>query len=323
MNEFELIRTFFARQPIARADVLVGIGDDAAVFQAPPGMQTVITSDMLVAGVHFFVDADPLSVGHKALAVNLSDLAAMGAEPAWFTLALSLPDADAAWLTQFSEGVFGLARRYDAQLIGGDTVRGPLTIAITACGLVPQGKALLRAGARPGDQIYVTGELGDAGLALLHAQGQLSLAEADGLAVADRLIRPMPRIDAGIRLRDLATSMIDISDGLLADLGHVLTASEVGARIVRDTVPLSTVYRAHLAHVGWDIALANGDDYELCFTVPASRCGELAKLAVDCKLTHIGEITATPGLHVFDTAGKRHHTENAGHDHFGRAHTSA
>jgi thiamine-monophosphate kinase len=267
VNEFELIRRFFARQDMTRADVVAGIGDDAALLQPPAGQQLAVTSDLLVSGIHFLSDADPQALGHKALAVNLSDLAAMGAEPAWFMLNLALPKADAGWLEFFCRGLFELAREYRVQLVGGDTSRGPLAIAIEAHGFVPPGQALRRSGAKTGDRIYVTGTLGDAGLALRHRLGGISLPERELAAVAARLDRPVPRVREGLLLRGLAHGAIDISDGLLADLGHVLEQSRVGARIHLDKIPLSPVCRAYLPETGWDLVLANGDDYELCFTV--------------------------------------------------------
>ncbi len=318
MNEFDLIRTFFASQPVTRDDVAVGIGDDASVVKAPAGMQTVVSTDVLIAGVHFPPDTDAASVGHKALAVNLSDLAAMGAEPAWFTLGLTLPGVDTAWLQEFCAGMFGLARRYNVQLIGGDTSRGPLAIAVSAYGLVPEGKALLRSGAKPGDRLYVTGELGDAGLALKHRRGELQLPDRDITAIVDRLEQPIPRIGEGMALRGIAHCAIDLSDGLLADLGHMLEASGVGARIHLDRIPLSAVYRAHLAETGWDLALANGDDYELCFTVPPEKISALEKLKTEfpCGFTPIGDIEAETGLRVVDEAGKPYSFKATGHDHF-------
>ncbi len=314
MTEFELIRTYFAAQSLARADVRVGIGDDAAIVRAPAGMETVVTTDVLAAGVHFFSDVDPTALGHKSLAVNLSDLAAMGAEPAWFLLNLTLPEATASWLQGFAAGMLALARRHNVQLIGGDTSRGPLSVGITAIGLVPEGKGLLRSGARPGDLIYVTGTLGDAALALAQRRGKRSFRADETAAIEARLDRPVPRIGEGVALRDLASSAIDVSDGLLADLGHILEASGVGARLTLDAIPLSAVYRARLAEVGWDYALAGGDDYELCVTVPPKN--EPAIDAAKLALTAIGEITAEPGLEVYDGSGRRYQPTDTGYNHF-------
>ncbi len=318
MNEFELIRRYFASQGLAREEVVLGIGDDGAIVRVPGGVEQVITTDVLVEGRHFLVDADAAAVGHKALAVNLSDLAAMGAEPAWFTLALCLPRADARWLEGFCSGLFALAHRYQVALIGGDTVRGPLTVTIQAHGLVPRGQALRRAGARAGDRLYVSGTLGDAALVLKHHRGELALSGAERAALQRLLDYPEPRVQAGVALRGLASSCIDVSDGLLADLGHVLEASGVGARVDLGRVPLSEPYRRHLPDVRWEPALAGGDDYELCFTVPASRESELTtrRKQLGCELTCIGEIEQAPGLRVFDPQGRDYPVATRGYDHF-------
>jgi thiamine-monophosphate kinase len=318
VNEFELIRTFFARQEVARPDGTAGIGDDAALLQPPAGQQLAVTSDLLVSGVHFLPDADPFSLGHKALAVNLSDLAAMGAEPAWFMLNLALPKADARWLEPFCRGMFELAREYNVQLVGGDTSRGPLTIAIEAHGFVPPGMAMKRSGAKAGDRIYVTGTLGDAALALRHRLGGIRLPEPDLTAVADRMDRPTPRVREGMILRGLAHSAIDISDGLLADLGHILEMSRVGARINLDKIPVSPVCRAHIPETGWDMVLASGDDYELCFTVPEANVAVLEKLQSACGFHPIGVIEAELGLRIVDADGKPYQPHETGHDHFAK-----
>jgi thiamine-monophosphate kinase len=316
MTEFELIRTFFARQDVARPDVVAGIGDDAALLQPPAGQQLAVTSDLLVSGVHFLPDADPFSLGHKALAVNLSDLAAMGAEPAWFMLNLALPRADAHWLEAFSRGMFQLAREHNVQLVGGDTSRGPLAIAIEAHGFVPPGAALKRSGAQAGDRIYVTGTLGDAALALRQRLGGIRLPENDMAAITGRMDRPTPRVREGMMLRGLAHSAIDISDGLLADLGHILEMSRVGARINLDKIPVSPVCRSHIRETGWDMVLASGDDYELCFTVPEANVAALEKLQPACGFHHIGVIETEPGLRIVDAAGKPYQPRQSGHDHF-------
>lgn len=318
MNEFELIRRYFASQGVAREEVLLGIGDDAAVVRVPAGMEQVITTDVLVEGRHFFVGADAAAVGHKALAVNLSDLAAMGAQPAWFTLALALPEADERWLEGFCTGLFTLARRYEIALIGGDTVRGPLTVAIQAHGLVPQGRALRRAGARAGDRLYVTGTLGDAALAVKHRRSELALTGTERDLFQQRLDYPEPRVQAGVALREMASSCIDVSDGLLADLGHVLEASGVGARIELGRLPVSQAYRRYLPRVHWEPALAGGDDYELCFTMPAAREAELPahREELGCEVACIGEIEQRPGLRVVDPQGRDYVSATRGYDHF-------
>ncbi len=316
MTEFELIRTFFARQPVSRSDVAIGIGDDAALLRPPAGQQLAVTSDLLVAGIHFFPEVDPVSLGHKALAVNLSDLAAMGAEPAWFLLNLTLPQVDTHWLEKFCQGMFDLASQYNMQLVGGDTSRGPLAIAIEAHGFVPEALALRRSGAKAGDQIYVTGTLGEAALALCHRLGEIQLAESDFSAVADRLDRPVPRVREGMGLRGIAHSAIDISDGLLADLGHILEMSQVGARIFLDRIPVSPVCRSHIKAAGWDSVLAGGDDYELCFTVPKKNIAALEKLQAPGGFHCIGEIEAESGLRIVDESGKPYRSTFTGHDHF-------
>ena len=318
MNEFELIRRYFARQPVTRADVALGIGDDAALLQPPAGQQLVVTTDLLISGVHFLPDADPVALGHKALAVNLSDLAAMGAEPAWFLLNLALPAADESWLAKFSAGLFELAQRYHVQLVGGDTSRAPqIVIAIEAHGFVPAGQALERAGAKTGDHIFVTGPLGDAGLALRHRQGKLRLLDAELASCAVRMDRPQPRVEEGLALRGIASSAIDISDGLVADLGHILGMSHVGARLELARLPLSPAYRTHLAEVGWDVALANGDDYELCFTVPPGKLAALEQTKTRFPgITEIGLIESGSGVRILDAASKPYVPKIAGHDHF-------
>lgn len=318
MTEFELIQKFFAAQSVARDDVAIGIGDDAAVLTPPPGKQLVVTTDTLVEGVHFLPGSDPVAVGHKALAVNLSDLAAMGAEPAWFLLNIVLPAANEAWLRDFCEGLFALASMHKIQLVGGNTSRGPLVIAIEAHGFVPEGEAVRRSGAEAGDSIYVTGEFGDAALALQHKLGKRDLLAADFETIRSRCERPTPRVREGMLLRRFATSAIDISDGLVADLSHILEASGTGALIVRDRVPISDTYRKQLDDIGWDMALAGGEDYELCFTVPARHDAEFAhwQSKFGCRVTCIGEVVSGPGLQILDAAGNIYRPASAGYQHF-------
>ena len=318
MTEFELIRTFFARQPVSRADVATGIGDDAALLRPPAGQLFAATSDLLVSGVHFLPDVEPRSLGHKALAVNLSDLAAMGAEPAWFLLNLVLPDVDVPWLERFCSGMFDLARTHNVQLVGGDTSRGPLTIGIEAQGFVPEAAALRRSGAGIGDRIYVTGTLGDAAVALQHRLGKQRLSSDDFAAVVERLDRPTPRVREGMALRGLAHGAIDISDGLVADLGHILEMSRVGARIFLDKIPVSPVCRAHIKKSGWEAALAMGDDYELCFTVSPQNASAVEKLPFACGLHCIGEIESEPGLRIVDQSGGSYRPAFTGYDHFAK-----
>lgn len=318
LGEFDLIRRYFT--PAASSPtVKVGVGDDAAVVALPPAMQLAVTTDTLVAGVHFPNCTDPYSIGHKALAVNLSDLAAMGATPAWFTLNLSLPAVDSSWLQDFSAGLFALARQYSIDLIGGDTTRGPLSITITAHGFVPAAGALLRTGARVGDRIYVSGTLGDAGIALRMLEKKLVLAADFQPQVFAKLNRPTPRVAEGLQLRGLASACIDLSDGLLADLGHILARSGVGARVDVRRLPVSKAYDSVFGDIGgWDLALAHGDDYELCFTVPAAKQMAFNRIVpqFQCGFAHIGDIEAEAGLRLITDQGRSYVAASQGFDHF-------
>jgi len=317
LSEFELIRRYFAALTPSRDDVLLGIGDDAALLKVPPGMELAVSIDTLVAGTHFLPDVSPLRLGCKSLAVNLSDLAAMGAEPAWATLALTLPAVDSGWLQDFAEGFAELAGRYGVQLVGGDTTRGPLSLTLQLHGFVPEGQALRRRGGHPGDRIYVTGRLGDAALALLLLRRQGALRVPPPLL--RRLEMPQPRVEAGLALRGVASSAIDISDGLLADLGHLLEAGGGGARIELERLPLSGETAEFIAKEGdWSPALVGGDDYELCFTLPPERSGEVDEIARRLRLamTPIGEITREPGLHVMLPDGRPWQGRVRGYDHF-------
>jgi len=318
MNEFEAIHAFFSVQPIRRADVALGIGDDAALLRVPAGLELVATTDTLVADVHFLADTDPADLGYRALAVNLSDLAAMGAEPAWATLSLTLPSVDPSWLDRFCRGFYELATEFRVQLVGGNLARGPLNITVGAFGYVPEGMAMRRSGARAGDAIFVTGTLGDAAMALNHLLGRHKLEERAFSSVRDRLLRPQPRVREGLKLRSVASAAVDISDGLLADLGHVLEASGLGARVELARLPLSEVYRAALTQVGWEPALSQGDDYELCFTVAPERIAEVKTLeaTLGCAVTQIGETVTEAGLTVLDPSGSAYSAQFAGHDHF-------
>jgi thiamine-monophosphate kinase len=288
----------------------MGIGDDCARLRVGEGMELAVTTDMLVEGRHFLPDADPRALGHKALAVNLSDLAACGARPRWITLAIALKTADERWLAAFSEGLFSLAERCEVELVGGDTTRAErITIDITALGEVPRGQALTRGGARPGDDIWVSGELGGAALALVHPELP---------AAAKRLHEPEPRIALGVRLRGLASAAIDVSDGLAGDLGHILERSGVGARVRYDAIPKSTAF-ATLAdrRLESDCVLSGGDDYELLFTAGADRRALIGALAgeLGLSLARIGSIEASPGLQVVDADGKALPVKG-GFDHF-------
>jgi len=317
VNEFDLIRRFFMNQPVTRGDVRLGIGDDAALVTVPPGQELAITTDTLVAGVDFLTDADPEALGHKALAVNLSDLAAMAAEPAWFMLTLTLPAVDETWLASFARGLFALAKEHGVSLIGGDLSQGPLTIDVSAYGVVPAGQALRRNGAAPGDRIFVTGTLGDAALALWHLLDVQSLPPDDLSVAMARLQRPTPRVEEGRRLRGIASAAIDVSDGVLIDLGRLIEASGVGARLFLDRLPLSDFYRRHLAQVGYDRALATGDDYELCFTIPAGHLDALEQAGpFAAGITQIGEIVAGSAVTVLDATGSVYAPSRRGYDHF-------
>ena len=317
MNEIELIRRFFSSRPVTRRDVALGIGDDAALATVPPGMELVITTDSLVAGIDFLPDTDPGAVAHKALAVNLSDLAAMGADPAWFTLSLILPDADEQWLAPFAQGLFAIARRFDIELVGGDLSRGPLTVHIGAYGHVPAGEALRRDGAAIGDQIFVTGTIGDAALALAHLLDSKPVTPEDEAVIRERLDRPVPRVEEGRKLRKIASAAIDISDGLWKDLGHITAASGVGARVQLEQLPLSDVYRRHLGQIGYDPAIATGDDYELCFTVPRARVSKLNQAGpFAAGIKCIGEITKGTSVEFVDAQGNSYQPARRGYDHF-------
>jgi len=316
MSEFDLIRRYFTR---ATPGALLGVGDDAALLQASAGNALAVSTDMLVSGTHFLPDTDPFLLGHKTLAVNLSDLAAMGAAPRWATLAIALPEADEAWLAQFSAGFFALADQYGVELVGGDTTRGPLNLCVTIFGEVPAQQALRRSGAQVGDEIWVSGRLGDAALALAHLQDRITLSAAELSACLPALHQPQPRVALGLALRGVATGAIDISDGLLADLGHILEASQVGAQLDFAALPTSPVLYGHLSSpLARQCVLSGGDDYELCFTVPAARHAELPEIAarLNLPLTSIGKIVAGRGCIVHDAAGNPLNVEAGGYDHF-------
>ena len=324
MGEFELIERYFKR-PTRGATL--GVGDDCALLTPAPGMQLAVSSDLLLEGRHFLSTVDPFKLGHKALAVNLSDLAACGARPLAFTLALALPQADEAWLDGFSRGLFALADAHDCELIGGDTTRGPLAICITVFGEVPPGQALLRSGAQVGDDLYVSGTLGDARLALEVFRGTRSLPQAAFDAARERMEQPTPRVALGLALRGVATAAADISDGLVGDLGHILKASALGARI--DTsiaIKLiascghSTLGSSQIdADFALECVLAGGDDYELVFTAPPAARNRVKAAAVMAQtpVTCIGRIEAAPGLRLVDGAGVALERRFASFDHFG------
>ncbi|MCC4114102.1 thiamine-phosphate kinase [Aromatoleum toluclasticum] len=316
-SEFDLIRRHFTRP--ARHTAL-SVGDDAALLAPRAGMQLAVSTDMLVAGTHFFPDAEPEALGWKTLAVNISDLAAMGAEPRWAVLALSLPVADEAWIAAFARGFFACADAFGVDLAGGDTTRGPLNLCVTILGEVPAGAAITRGGARTGDDLWITGTPGHAALGLAHLRGEIALPPTAAQSCLASLHRPQPRVAFGQALRGVASAMLDVSDGLLGDLGHILESSGCGARIDVAALPLAALHAC-----GADEALSRrcllsgGDDYELLFTAPPSQREHLAALALGhgLPLSRIGTITATAGeLVLHETDGREHTTAHAGYDHF-------
>ena len=317
LSEFSLIDDYIATSATSRPDVHVGIGDDCAILDVPHGKSLAVSMDTLVAGRHFIDGANAVNLGHKSLAVNLSDLAAMGAEPAWATLSLTMPDANICWIQDFMQGFLALADRFGVQLVGGDTTRGPLSITVQIHGFVDPRLVMRRNGAQAGDLIYVTGSLGDAGLALrLQQAGKLDMARHRFLL--QRLDCPTPRISEGMQLASIATSAIDLSDGLIADLGHVVQQSHCGATIELQRLPCSTAVKQAIADSSeWSLPLSSGDDYELCFTVSKDKQQQLQQLAatLDCPLTHIGVIEQQPGIRCVTAEGTEI-TVKSGYDHF-------
>ena len=315
LGEFDLIGAYFTR-PVARA--ALGVGDDCALLVTAPGMQLAVSSDMLVEGRHFLSTVAPDRLGHKALAVNLSDLAACGARPLGFTLALALPRVDEAFLAGFSRGLLALADAHGCELVGGDTTRGPLNICITVFGEVPPGQALLRSGARAGDDLYVSGTVGDARLALEAFRGTAAV----GGGVLERVRRamelPTPRVALGLALRGVATSAIDVSDGLLGDLGHILRRSGVGGTVDVDALPRSADLASQPVAVQRECGLAGGDDYELLFTAPPDRAGAVDRAAHDSRVpvTRIGRIEVAPGVRLVDGRGEAVSQTFGSFDHF-------
>lgn len=318
LAEFDLIRDYFSNQSYDREDVVLGVGDDCALLTPPAGMELVVTSDTLVEEVHFQQGTDPRALGHKSLAVNLSDLAAMGATPAWVTLALTLPETDPVWLKSFSSGFLSLAEKHGVALVGGDTTRGPLSFTVTAHGFVRPGTALRRSGASVGDRIFVTGTLGDGALALLARQGVCSVE--NGLAELERrLDLPQPRLAVGNRLVGVANSAIDISDGLVADLGHICEQSSVGARVLLENIPVTSQVAEYLQQGGsWSTVVAGGDDYELCFTLPPEKLDLLDEVRpiLDCELTQVGEIVSEQGVSCIMQDGTVLDCAGSGYQHF-------
>jgi len=319
-TEFDLIKRYFSVNNVSRGDVILGIGDDGAVLQVPRGKELVVAIDNLVAGIHFVDDTDPASIGYKAMAVNLSDMAAMGAEPAWATLSLTLPEVDHAWLKAFSRGLFELAKQYNVQLVGGDTCRGPLAVTIQLHGFVNTGEFLRRDGARPGDLIYVTGVLGDAGLAMSIKNGKYRIPQQGYEYLIQRLDRPSPRVKEGLCLHGVAHAAIDISDGLVSDLSHILKASQVGATLYVDHIPVSPVfesYREHIDKNSWvNMATSSGDDYELCFTIDPHYKDLLEERLSNTQYTYIGTINPLSGLHCTFENGEEFFPASGGYEHF-------
>ena len=319
MGEFDLIARYFTRP--GRHAVL-GVGDDCALLQPQAGMQLAVSSDMLVEGRHFLSTTPAAGLGHKALAVNLSDLAACGAKPLAFTLALALPFIDENWLAGFSKGLWDLADAHGCELIGGDTTQGPLSICITVFGEVPPGDALLRQHAQVGDDIYISGTVGDARLALEVFKGTVSLEATYFEAARLRMERPTPRIELGLALRGVANAAIDVSDGLLGDLGHILQRSQVGAVIetawVQDSAAISDAMQSVAFNKRLDFALAGGDDYELLFTAPPDQADEVLDAGEQCgvSITCIGRITPVSGVQVLDLQGLPMSRRFASFDHF-------
>jgi len=318
LSEFSLISRYFTRPPRAGSRTDLGVGDDCALLRPAPGMQLAISSDMLVEGRHFFAGADPQLLGHKSLAVNLSDLAAMGAQPLAFTLALALPLVDEAWLAAYSAGLFALADQYGCELVGGDTTKGPLTLCITIFGEVPPGHALRRDSARVGDDIWISGSLGDARLALAGYRKELTLDSADLAVAGKRMHAPTPRVELGIALRGIAHAAIDISDGLVGDLGHILERSAVGATLNVDLLPAGPVLRSQPVALRRSYTLAGGDDYELCFTAATDRRADIqaAARAAKCEVTRVGVIETMPGLRLVDGSGAPLALQLHAFDHF-------
>jgi len=320
LGEFDIIAKYFAGHG-ARRDVLLGVGDDAAVLEVPVGQRLVVAMDTLAEGIHYPAGTAAADIGYRALAVNLSDLAAMGAVPSWMTLSLSLPAARADWLEGFADGLFQLADRHGVALIGGDTIKGPTVITVQIAGWVEADGWMTRSGARPGDFVYVSGVPGEAaaGLAVIQSPPPGPESFSGDAAVGhlrQRFLRPEPRVALGRALRGIASAAMDVSDGLLADLGKLCAASGCGATVDTDTLPQSTAMRSLFdAAAVLDFALAGGDDYELLFTVPAERVPLLSELGLDVSCTRIGRVTEGPGVTCL-RAGQAFTVQRQGHDHF-------
>jgi thiamine-monophosphate kinase len=321
LSEFELIDRYFRGCGAKRADVRVGVGDDAAILECPAGMELVAAADTLVDGVHFPPGSPPASVGHRALAVNLSDLAAMGARPAWALLALTLPEADESWLAEFAAGMAALARAHDVALVGGDTTSGPLCVTVQLLGHVPRSSALLRSGGRPGDVVFVSGSPGDAAAGLAIQQGKLPATGEAAAYLRERFLYPVPRVALGECLRRYASACIDISDGLLADSAKLARASGCGVELMYEELPVAQpLVLTTGAERARELALTGGDDYELCFSVrPAHVARLLAELPPErWGYTRIGTLRESPGAEVLRD-GAAMSFSSSGYDHFSRA----
>lgn len=323
MNEFSLIDNYFkSRNKPKSNQVKLGIGDDAAVVSCSNGQELVIATDTLVAGVHFPVEINPADIGYKALAVNLSDLAAMGALPSWALLNLTLPEFDNTWLKDFSDGLFELLDEFEMSLVGGDTCRGPLSIGITAAGWVSDDQAITRSGAQVGDAVFVSRYLGDAAMGLRQFQDEVTteISDKDKAYLLSRLHRPAPRVALGQRLIGVANACIDISDGLMADAGHICKQSNLGMEIIIEDVPLSDPFRKACKDAE-DIVLAmtGGDDYELCFTCPKEQISAVKQIVqeIELPLTMIGAVTEKPDLRFIDVNGDTWKSTKKGYNHFG------
>lgn len=318
LSEFDLIQTFFTKSQTSDVRIALGIGDDCALLQPSVGKQLAISTDMLVSGRHFFPDVDPRSLGHKALAVNLSDLAAMGARPLGFSLALALPEANVTWLEAFSQGLFDLANQYNCTLIGGDTTKGPLNICISVYGEIDPGQALRRDAAQVGDDLWISGSLGDARLALAGYWKEQILSQEQHQQAALRMHWPSPRVELGCALAGIAHAALDISDGLIGDLGHILKRSNVGAHIMVDALPAGPVLAQQSSDLRREFCLAGGDDYELCFTAAQQDREKVLAIAQSCNtpVTRIGSIEAQLGLRLYDNQQRLLPLNFASFDHF-------
>ena len=318
-SEFELIKQYFQNLTEEDSSIQCGIGDDAAIVKIPQGMDLVLSMDTLLQDTHFPAETDPFDIGYKALAVNLSDMAAMGAVPKWVLLSISLPENDETWLKEFASGFLELAKQHSISLIGGDMSRGPLSVTLQIQGLVPTDTALKRDGAQKGDLIYVTGSLGDAGVGLDIIQGKISIGNDHEAFFLKSLNRPEVSVEAGLRLREIANSAIDISDGLVADLGHILDASHVGAEIEVEKIPLSEAMQQCIGETtAWDYALTSGDDYKLCFTASAAEHELIINTfrEINIPLSCIGKIKGTTGLQLKVPDGISFEPSGSSYSHF-------